>query len=78
MTGTTIFTRSMSDCGEDEGVLRNHEQSLRGQAVVNALEIKATLNEERVVGPAPLFPKYPELIDSAMPEAEDAELRLFE
>ncbi|MEP6818172.1 MAG: DUF72 domain-containing protein [bacterium] len=46
-------------------ITNNH---FRGQAVVNALEIKATLNEERVVGPAPLFQKYPALLDSAMPE----------
>ena len=46
-------------------ITNNH---FRGQAVVNALEIKATLDEERVVGPAPLFLKYPALLDSAMPE----------
>ena len=46
-------------------ITNNH---FRGQAVVNALEIKATLDEERVVGPAPLFQKYPALLDSAMPE----------
>ena len=55
-------------------ITNNH---FRGQAVVNALEIKATLSEERVVGPAPLFPKYPELIDSAIPEAGDAEPKLW-
>ena len=46
-------------------ITNNH---FRGQAVVNALEIKATLSEERVVGPAPLFEKYPALLDSAMSE----------
>jgi len=49
-------------------ITNNH---FRGQAVVNALEIKATLNEERVVGPAPLFQKYPALLDSAMPEESE-------
>ena len=48
-------------------ITNNH---FRGQAVVNALEIKATLQEDRVVAPAPLFEKYPQLEDLAVPEAE--------
>jgi uncharacterized protein YecE (DUF72 family) len=44
-----------------------------GQAVVNALEIKATLTEERVPAPATLFQKYPALVESAVPESEGAE-----
>jgi uncharacterized protein YecE (DUF72 family) len=57
-------------------ITNNH---FRGQAVVNALEIKATLNEERVVGPAPLFRRYPQLENSAVPEVElgGAEPMLF-
>jgi uncharacterized protein YecE (DUF72 family) len=56
-------------------ITNNH---FRGQAVVNALEIKATLNEERVVAPAPLFANYPALAESALPESQpDAEPRLF-
>ena len=57
-------------------ITNNH---FRGQAVVNALEIKATLNEERVPGPAPLFQKYPQLEDSAVPEVDSggAEPMLF-
>lgn len=57
-------------------ITNNH---FRGQAVVNALEIKSTLMEQRVVAPAPLFQKYPRLINSAVPEAEasEAEPRLF-
>jgi uncharacterized protein YecE (DUF72 family) len=54
-------------------ITNNH---FRGQAVVNALEIKATLNEQRVIAPAPLFEKYPALIDSATPET-DREPKLF-
>ncbi len=46
-------------------ITNNH---FRGQAVVNALEMKATLTEQRVPAPAPLFQKYPELANSAMPE----------
>ncbi len=58
-------------------ITNNH---FRGQAVVNALEIKSTLQERRVVGPAPLFGGYPRLSDSAMPEPAQAkrELNLFE
>lgn len=57
-------------------ITNNH---FRGQAVVNALEIKATITERRVVAPAPLFEKYPELGDSAVPErgAAETEPRLF-
>ena len=55
-------------------ITNNH---FRGQAVVNALEIKATLSEEKVPAPAPLFQKYPALRDSAMPEDEASEPRLF-
>jgi uncharacterized protein YecE (DUF72 family) len=51
-------------------ITNNH---FRGQAVVNALEIKATLTEERVPAPAPLFERYPELKDSAVPENETSE-----
>jgi uncharacterized protein YecE (DUF72 family) len=57
-------------------ITNNH---FRGQAVVNALEIKAALTEEKVPAPAPLFKKYPELNDSAVPEvgATETEPRLF-
>ncbi|MDQ3665720.1 MAG: DUF72 domain-containing protein [Acidobacteriota bacterium] len=39
-----------------------------GKAVVNALEIKSTLEERRVPAPLPLFEKYPRLADFATPE----------
>lgn len=57
-------------------ITNNH---FRGQAVVNALEIKSVLTEQRAVAPAPLFKKYPALIDSATPESEvsNGEPRLF-
>jgi uncharacterized protein YecE (DUF72 family) len=57
-------------------ITNNH---FRGQAVVNALEMKAILHEQRVPAPAPLFQKYPALEQSAIPEAEaiEAEPRLF-
>jgi hypothetical protein len=58
-------------------ITNNH---FRGQAVVNALEIKATLSEEKVSAPAPLFRKYPRLEDSAVPEVDEVgvEPTLFE
>lgn len=56
-------------------ITNNH---FRGQAVVNALEIKSILAEARVVAPAPLFEKYPDLAESAKPEANMAELKLFQ
>ena len=56
-------------------ITNNH---FRGQAVVNALEIKANVTEEKVVAPKPLFKKYPVLRDSAVPEeAADEEPKLF-
>lgn len=39
-----------------------------GKAVVNALEIKSTIEERKVPAPLPLFEKYPKLADSAIPE----------
>jgi uncharacterized protein YecE (DUF72 family) len=50
-------------------ITNNH---FRGQAVVNALEIKAIVTEEKVPAPAPLFEKYPALSESATPEYEGA------
>ena len=51
-------------------ITNNH---FRGQAVVNALEIKATLAEQMVPAPAPLFQKYPQLNDSALPDHQTSE-----
>jgi uncharacterized protein YecE (DUF72 family) len=51
-----------------------------GKAVVNALEIKSTIEERRVPAPLPLFEKYPRLADSATPEQAspgDSEPTLF-
>jgi uncharacterized protein YecE (DUF72 family) len=55
-------------------ITNNH---FRGQAVVNALEIKSTLAEKLVPAPAPLFQRYPNLADSAVPEVEPSEPLLF-
>jgi uncharacterized protein YecE (DUF72 family) len=57
-------------------ITNNH---FRGQAVVNALEIKANLTEERVPAPSSLIRNYPALSESTTPESEpvDAEPWLF-
>jgi uncharacterized protein YecE (DUF72 family) len=55
-------------------ITNNH---FRGQAVVNALEIKSTLSGKLVPAPAPLFQRYPNLADSAVPELETSEPMLF-
>ena len=54
-------------------ITNNH---FRGQAVANAIEIKAALEEELVPAPEPLFKIYPRLSDSATPDNQSD--RLFE
>jgi uncharacterized protein YecE (DUF72 family) len=49
-------------------ITNNH---FRGQAVVNALEIKAALEEQRVPAPEPLFEHYSRLQESATPPKDD-------
>ena len=55
-------------------ITNNH---FRGQAVVNAIEIKAALKEESVPAPEPLFKVYPRLSESAVPD-EGEQTTLFE
>ena len=55
-------------------ITNNH---FRGQAIVNAVEIKAALEEEKVPAPEPLFKVYPRLSESAE-SIESAEKKLFE
>lgn len=50
-------------------ITNNH---FRGQAVVNALEIKATIEARKVESPTPLFDVYPRLAESAVPESDPA------
>ena len=54
-------------------ITNNH---FRGQAVVNALEIKSMITEKRVPAPEPLFGVYPRLKESAAKVAAD-EVSLF-
>jgi uncharacterized protein YecE (DUF72 family) len=56
-------------------ITNNH---FRGQAVVNAVELKAALEEERVPAPEPLFEHYERLKESATPpQTEKTEGTLF-
>ena len=55
-------------------ITNNH---FRGQGVVNAIEIKAALDEKPLPAPEPLFKVYPRLSESATP-LEDREGKLFE
>ncbi len=49
-------------------ITNNH---FRGQAIVNAIEIKATLEEQRVPAPESLFQFYPRLAESATAPPEN-------
>lgn len=55
-------------------VTNNHA---RGQSLVNAFEILAELEEERVPGPAKLIDTYPRLIESVEPDDELTQGALF-
>lgn len=55
-------------------ITNNH---FRGQGVVNAIEIKAALEEKTFPAPEPLFKVYPRLSESATP-LEDRAGKLFE
>lgn len=55
-------------------ITNNHA---RGQSLVNAFEILAQLEEERVPGPAKLIETYPRLIESVEPDGESRQGELF-
>ena len=55
-------------------ITNNH---FRGQAIVNAVEIKAAVAEKPVPAPEPLFKVYERLKESAVPDKEEDKL-LFE
>lgn len=61
--------KEVADKTAESYVITNNH--FRGQAVVNALEIKSTLEEKPVPGPAPLFETYPRLANSAVPDTPD-------
>src|SRR5436853_429858 len=55
-------------------VTNNHA---RGQSLVNAFEVLASLEEERVPGPAKLIETYPRLAESVKPDDEEQQGSLF-
>lgn len=55
-------------------ITNNHA---RGQSLVNAFEILARLEEEKVPGPAKLIGTYPRLAESVEPDDESAQGELF-
>jgi len=52
-------------------ITNNH---FRGKGVVNAIEIKAALDEKRLPAPEPLFEVYPRLSESAVPDKPEEKL----
>lgn len=55
-------------------ITNNHA---RGQSLVNAFEILAELEEQRVPGPSKLIDTYPRLAESVAPDDESAQGELF-
>jgi uncharacterized protein YecE (DUF72 family) len=55
-------------------ITNNHA---RGQSLVNAFEVLALLEEERVPGPSKLVQSYPRLSESVEPDDESAQRALF-
>ena len=55
-------------------ITNNHA---RGQSLVNAFEVLALLEEQKVPGPAKLMESYPRLSESVEPDDEDQQGSLF-
>jgi uncharacterized protein YecE (DUF72 family) len=67
--------KEISDKAKQTFVIANNHA--RGQSLVNAFEILAQLEEERVPGPAKLIETYPRLSESVDADDEDEQGRLF-
>jgi uncharacterized protein YecE (DUF72 family) len=67
--------KEISDKAKQTFVITNNHA--RGQSLVNAFEILAELEEERVPGPAKLIETYPRLSESVDPDDEEAQRKLF-
>jgi len=67
--------REVSEKAKQTFVITNNHA--RGQSLVNAFEILAELEEERVPGPAKLVDTYPRLIESVEPDDEEQQGKLF-
>ena len=67
--------KEVSDKAKQTFVIANNHA--RGQSLVNAFEILAELEEEKVPGPATLIETYPRLAESIEPDDEDTQRKLF-
>jgi len=67
--------KEVSDKAKQTFVITNNHA--RGQSLVNAFEILAELEEERVSGPAKLIETYPRLSESVDADDEDEQGKLF-
>ena len=67
--------KEVSDKAKQTFVITNNHA--RGQSLVNAFEILAQLEDERVPGPAKLIETYPRLSESVVADDEDEQGRLF-
>lgn len=67
--------KEVSDKAKQTFVISNNHA--RGQSLVNAFEILAELEEERVPGPAKLIETYPRLAESVEPDDEEQQGSLF-
>jgi uncharacterized protein YecE (DUF72 family) len=67
--------REVSDKAKQTFVITNNHA--RGQSLVNAFEILAELEEEKLPGPARLIETYPRLRESVEADDEDQQRKLF-
>src|SRR5256714_12269262 len=67
--------KEISDKAKETFVITNNHA--RGQSLVNAFEILAQLEEEKMPGPAKLIETYPRLSESVEPDDEEAQGSLF-
>src|SRR5215510_4555020 len=67
--------KQVADKAKQTFVITNNHA--RGQSLVNAFEILAQLEEERVPGPAKLIETYPRLSESVAPDDEEQQGSLF-
>jgi uncharacterized protein YecE (DUF72 family) len=67
--------KEVSDKAKQTFVITNNHA--RGQSLVNAFEILAQLEEERVPGPAKLIETYPRLSESVAADDADPQGSLF-
>jgi uncharacterized protein YecE (DUF72 family) len=67
--------RQVSEKARQTFVIANNHA--RGQSLVNAFEVMALVDEQRVPGPARLLENYPRLAESVEPDDESAQGNLF-